>query len=103
MESRKIIKFSFLTLLILIVFPFLVFASNIIIDGINEIINWVYTFLIIGAVLAIVVGSIMILVSGGDPGKANSGKMIILYALIAVLVAGMARGIVAFISGLESV
>ncbi|MDD3072544.1 MAG: hypothetical protein PHH17_02910 [Candidatus Pacebacteria bacterium] len=56
--------------------------------------NWLFSFLVVGAVIGIVIGSIMILLSAGDPGKANSAKMIIIYALIAVLIGAFARGLV---------
>ena len=60
--------------------------------------NWLYSFLIAGAVIAIIIGAFNILLSGGDPGKANSGKMIIIYALVAIIVASLARGVVNEIS-----
>ncbi len=62
--------------------------------------NWLFSFLVAGAVIGVVIGSYMILLSGGDPGKANNGKMIIIYALISVLVAAFSRGLVQFIKDL---
>ena len=65
---------------------------------INNIITIVATSVGILAVLVIVIGGQRYLVSGGDPGKIKQAKDMILYAVIALIVAGLAYAIVTFIS-----
>ncbi len=93
----------FLTLFIFLC-PVIIFANEGEIAQVENIFltitNWLFSFLVAGAVIGVVIGSYMILLSGGDPGKANNGKMIIIYALISVLVAAFSRGLVSFIENL---
>lgn len=64
----------------------------------TNIINIVITVVGILAVLVIVIGGQRFISAGGDPGKVKQAKDMILYAVIAVIVAGLAYAIVNFVS-----
>lgn len=51
-----------------------------------------------GAVLSIVIGGFYMATSGGDSEKANKGKIIITYNIIAICVALFAYGIIQFVT-----
>jgi hypothetical protein len=51
-----------------------------------------------GAVLSIVIGGFYMATSGGDSEKANKGKIIITYNIIAIFVALLAYGIIQFVT-----
>ena len=98
MNIKKIILLNFLVFSFFIVPLYFVFATDTPAEKMEKIFsnigNWLFSFLVAGAVIGVIVGSFTILLSGGDPGKANTGKMIIIYSLIAVLVGTFARGLV---------
>lgn len=48
------------------------------------------------ALIAMIVGGIMVLSSGGDPAKAAKGKKTIMYGIIALVVAALSYGIVGY-------
>ena len=50
-----------------------------------------------GAVLFIVVGGLLMATSGGDSERANKGKIIITYNIIAIIIAMLSFGIVQFV------
>lgn len=57
-------------------------------------------FTVIGSAfvgLAVVIGAFFILTSGGEPGKWQKGRDILLYALLGLTILILARGITAFI------
>lgn len=56
-------------------------------------INWIFTFLIILTVVFVLVAAFKYLTSGGDPEKAKSAQHTLLYAIIAVVVAIIAKGV----------
>lgn len=94
---KKIIILNLLAFLILFS-PLYILATPVNTTAIDNIFSriggWLYSFLIAGAVIGIIIGAFTILLAGGDPGKVNAGKMIIIYALIAVLIGVFARGLV---------
>ncbi len=51
-----------------------------------------------GAVLAIVIGGFYMTISGGDSEKANKGKIIITYNIIAICIAMLSYGIIQFVT-----
>lgn len=71
-------------------------------DSINNhalnIINVVISVVGLIAVLVIVMGGQRYIVSAGDPGKIKQAKDMILYAVVALIVAGLAFAIVNFVS-----
>ena len=50
-----------------------------------------------GAVLFIVVGGFLMATSGGDSERANKGKIIITYNIIAIIIAMLSYGVVQFV------
>lgn len=50
-----------------------------------------------GAVLSIVIGGFYMATSGGDTEKANKGKIIITYNIIAICIAMLSYGIIQFV------
>jgi magnesium-transporting ATPase (P-type) len=67
---------------------------------ISNIINFIF-YAALGIVpLVVVIGAFNILTSGGDPKKVETGKNIIVYALIGLIVVMLAKGIVAIIKNM---
>ena len=69
------------------------------ITGISRIIDIVFTILIAAAALFVMVGAFQFVTAGGDTEKVGAAREKILYAVIAVVVALLARGIITFIRG----
>ena len=61
----------------------------------------IYQLLFIGGVIGVILGSAMLIFSGGDTGKMTSGKKIIIYSLIAVFVASFAWALITWIRTLN--
>ncbi len=66
-------------------------------DFLKFIADYLYWILLSGAAIAIVIGSGMFLFSGGEPGKVATGKKMVIYALVSVLVATFAWALVNFV------
>jgi len=60
---------------------------------INYFVNWIFFLLLAVAVIVGIMGGYSIITSGGDPAKVESGRRMILYAIIGVIVALFARAI----------
>lgn len=56
--------------------------------------NWMFGILLGLAVLFLLYAAFTYLRAGGDPGKVDEAKNIIIYAIIAIVVAVLAKGIV---------
>lgn len=52
-----------------------------------NIMNWLMAILGIGAIISFVIAGILYLVAGGDEGKTDKAKMMMVYAIIALVVA----------------
>lgn len=72
--------------------------------NLSEVIKKVINFLLftvgVLSVIMIIIGGIRYVVSGGDPGATKSARDTILYALIGLVVAFVAYGIVRFVTEL---
>ena len=68
--------------------------------ALDTIINVLFTVLVIVAVIFIILGAFALLTAQGDEDKIKTGRQQILYAVIAVVVALLARGIVDWVRGL---
>ena len=66
-------------------------------EGLERITNALFFILITVAVISIIIGAFMFLTAQGEEDKIKTGRQQILYAVIAVVVAIFARGIVDFI------
>ncbi len=56
--------------------------------------NWILGFVAMIAVLAVVWGGVMYIASAGDETKATTGKRVVTYALIGLVIAGIAYALV---------
>ena len=69
--------------------------------GVNGILNKAANFLLIiigiAAVFMIMIGGIQYVLSSGDPQRVNQAKDMIIYALVGLVVALVAKGIVVFV------
>jgi len=65
--------------------------------GLDRIVNIIFTILVAAAVIFVMIGAFQLLSAGGDTEKIGEGRQKILYAVIAVVVALLARGIIDFI------
>ena len=63
-------------------------------NAILNLTNWILGFVSMIAVLAIVWGGVMYIGSSGDEAKATIGKRIITYAMIGLVIAGIAYALV---------
>jgi len=64
---------------------------------VDTITNWIFTIFLAAAVIFIIMAAIQFLTSGGDPGKVGSARNSLLYALIGVAVAVMAKALIALV------
>ena len=58
------------------------------------------SFVGIIAVVVIVIAGIMLLISGGDEGRKDTAKKIIMYAIIGLIIIALASTIVRFVASL---
>jgi RsiW-degrading membrane proteinase PrsW (M82 family) len=63
-------------------------------NAILNLTNWILGFVAMIAVLAIVWGGVMYIASAGDETKATTGKRVVTYALIGLVIAGIAYALV---------
>lgn len=71
-------------------------------DMLENIIDGLFVVLIFAAAITIVIGGYYFLTAGGDPDKVSKARQYIIYALIGVAVAFMARGLVILIEWVVS-
>ena len=60
----------------------------------DRIINYLFVILLIAAIIFIIIAGFYFVTAVGDPEKFHKAKMMLLYALIGVLVAISAKGLV---------
>lgn len=63
----------------------------------QNVINVMFTFLLVMAAIFIIVAAYMFVTAGGDPEKVGTARNLVMYAIIAIVIAVMAQGIVYFI------
>jgi hypothetical protein len=57
--------------------------------------RWMFTLLLMAAVIAILVAAYYFVTAGGDATRVQTARQFVLYAVIAVIVAGVAWGLIA--------
>lgn len=72
-------------------------------NTLNTIVDWIFTILIIIAVVMVILGAISYLTSAGNPEKLQAGRNYIMYALIGVAIAFLARAIPAIFKAITGV
>lgn len=65
---------------------------------INTITNWIFAFLLFAAVLVIIIAAFIFLTSAGDPEKVAKARNYILYAIVAIVVAFLAKAIIMLVA-----
>ncbi len=105
MKNLKLIKFiSLSAFLLLLTFPLLGLAQPSeppapitsvqgIYDLIMKIMRWIFTLLLVVAVIFIFIAAFSYLTAGGDPEKLGKAKNQLIYAIVAIAIALVARGI----------
>ncbi|MFH1656665.1 MAG: TrbC/VirB2 family protein [Candidatus Nealsonbacteria bacterium] len=63
----------------------------------DKIVNWLFSILLIVAVIYLILAGYFFITAQGDPEKVSKARNMVLYALIGVLVAFAARGLVLLI------
>ena len=67
---------------------------------VGNILNWVFYFFIVLAVVFILIAAFSYLTAGGDEQKITKAKNELIYAIIAIVIAVLAKSIVALIAGI---
>ena len=67
------------------------------IDVLETFIDWLFTILLIVAVIFLVIAAFTFISASGDPDKVGKARNFVLYALIGVAIAVAARGLVALV------
>ncbi|MFH1181244.1 MAG: hypothetical protein V1705_02475 [bacterium] len=62
-------------------------------NTLNGVIDWIFVILLGTAGIFVIIGGMMILISGGSSEKINQGRDFILYSLVGIAVAFLARAI----------
>ena len=66
-------------------------------DALENLTNWLFTLLLIIAVIFLIIAAFTFVTASGDPDKVGKARNFVLYALIGVAVAVAARGLVALV------
>jgi len=61
------------------------------INSINSVTNWIFYLLMVFVVVMVVVGGATYMLASGDPEKAGKGKSIIIYGVVGLVIALLAR------------
>ncbi|MBI4087700.1 MAG: hypothetical protein HY434_02615 [Candidatus Liptonbacteria bacterium] len=68
----------------------------------NVIVGWLFTFLVIAAVVFVLIAAFKYLTAAGDPEKVKGASHQLIYAAVAIVVALFARGVPLIVSSLFS-
>lgn len=64
-----------------------------ILNTIYNVVNWIFLVLVVLSVVVAIIGAFMIVTSAGDPTRVTSGRNYIIYAIVGLLLAFVARAI----------
>ena len=86
----------------LLILPALVLAQDIAPDvdifvALESLTNWMFTLLLIIAVIFLILAAFTFITASGDPDKVGKARNFVLYALIGIAVAVAARGLVSLV------
>jgi len=79
--------------------PDITFDENTIKGWVERASNWLFTILLAVVVIVILWGAFTLVIAGGDSSKVSSGKNFIVWALVGLIVAILAKGIVGLVRG----
>ena len=60
--------------------------------------NWLFTFAITAVPIAILIGAFMFVTAAGNPEKVKTGRKIIIWAIIGLVIIMMSKGIIVLVS-----
>lgn len=105
LTDKKIAKTIILaTIIAAVILPSLALAKidspEKVIEVIEKLSGWMYSVLIVLAVVFIILAAYQFLMAGGDSEKVTKAKNSVLYAVLAVTVAVLATGIVKIVEDL---
>lgn len=66
-------------------------------DALQRILNWLFTILIVVAIIFLIIGAYNFVTAAGSPEKVEAGKKSIMWALVGVAVALLARGLIVLV------
>lgn len=72
-------------------------------DFINKIINWIFTALLVVAVIMVLMAAFQFLTAGGNQETIKKAQNSLLYALIAIVIGALAKGLVLVVTNLLGV
>ncbi len=72
-------------------------------DTISTAVNYLFAFLLVGAVLVVILAAYTFLTAAGDPDKTTKARNYIMYALLAIVVGFLAKGIVVTVGNMLGV
>ena len=76
-------------------------VNNInVLEVLDRIVNWTFSFLLIFAVIFIFYAAFLFLTAGGDPEIINKAKSQLLWSVVAIVIALVAKGVVFIIRDL---
>jgi len=78
-------------------------AGQTVWDTINTVANWMFAILLIGAVIVILIAAFTFLTAAGDADKTTKARNYITYAIIAIVVAFLAKALVVLIASMVGV
>ena len=65
--------------------------------------NWVFAFVLVAAIIAIIFSGVGFLTSGGDTSKVTTARQYLMYALIGVVIVILAKAFIAVVGTLVGV
>lgn len=69
-------------------------------NRIQNILGWVFAFALIIGVAMLIVGGIMYMVAGGNEERAGAGIKMVIFAVVGIVIAGLAWSIVAIVNSI---
>ncbi len=73
-------------------------SKDTVFNVVNTVINWLFAFLLLGAVLVIIIAAFNFLTAGGDAEKTKKGRDYITYAMVAVIVGFLAKAAISLVA-----
>ncbi len=61
--------------------------------------RWLFALILMGSVIGVLFGSFLIVSSGGDPSRKNTGVKVIIFSLAGVLIASFSSAFVRWVAG----
>ncbi|MBZ9578046.1 hypothetical protein KJA13_03380 [Patescibacteria group bacterium] len=69
-----------------------------VVDTLDSVTNYLFGFLLVIAAIAIIIAAYFFVTAAGDPDKTKRARDFVMYAVIGVLVAFLAKGLVMLVS-----